>query len=73
MFDTQTLSFLYSGMRKKDFLRDMAIFIIVVIFLFTVIPVISSLLKQLLLLQVVIAIGGAIILRILINRIKGKM
>ena len=59
-------------MLKKDFLRDIAVFIVVVIFLLIVIPVLSSLLKQLLLLQAVIAIAGAIVLRILINRIKGK-
>ena len=66
------MPFLYFCMLKKDFLRDIAIFIVVVIFLLIVIPVISSLLKQLLLLQAVIAIGGAIFLRILINKIKGK-
>ncbi|UCC16260.1 MAG: hypothetical protein JSU58_07765 [Dehalococcoidales bacterium] len=59
-------------MLKKNFLRDIAIFIIVVIFLLIIIPMISSLLKQLLILQAVIAIAGAIFLRILINRIKGK-
>ena len=71
-FDTRTPSFLYFGMLKKDFLREIVIFIVVVIFLLIVIPVISSLLKQLLVLQAVIAIGGAILLRLLINRIKGK-
>jgi hypothetical protein len=59
-------------MPKNGFLRDALIFIIVVVFLIIVIPLISSILKQLFVLQFVIAIAGAIFLRMLIQRIKKK-
>lgn len=56
----------------KGLLRDIILFISVVIFLLIVIPFISSLLRQLLLLQIVIAIAGALVLRWLVKRIRSE-
>jgi len=57
-------------MLKKGLLQDILIFIIVVIFLLIVIPLISSILKHLIYLQIIIAIAGAIFLRILVQKIR---
>jgi hypothetical protein len=60
-------------MQRKGLARDALIFIIIVIFLIIVIPAISSLLKQLFFLQAIIVLAGAIALRVLVNKIRGKM
>lgn len=60
-------------MLKKSILLDIAIFVLIVILLLWVVPVISSLLKQLFILQVIIIIAGAIGLRLLVEKIRNKI
>ncbi len=59
-------------MFEKGILLDVILFVGIVLFLLIVIPVISSILKQLIILQVVIAIVGALALRYLVQRIRNK-
>lgn len=59
-------------MLKKGVYKDVLVFIIVVLFLLWVVPAISSLMKQLFFLQVIIFVVGAIALRMLVNRIRKK-
>ncbi|MFC1948824.1 hypothetical protein ACFLVU_02720 [Chloroflexota bacterium] len=60
-------------MFSKGVLRDIVLFIAIVFLLLWVIPAISSLLKQLLILQVVIAIVGALVLRYLVQKIRRRI
>ena len=59
-------------MFKKGILFDALIFIVTVVLLLVVIPLISSLLRQLIVLQIIIAIAGALVLRYLVQKIRNK-
>ncbi|MFC1920908.1 hypothetical protein ACFLYQ_04200 [Chloroflexota bacterium] len=60
-------------MLKKSVLLDIALFIVIVFLLLVIIPIISSLLKQLFILQAIIVIAGAIGLRFLVEKIRKKV
>jgi len=59
-------------MVRKGLLRDIVIVVIVVLFLVTVLPMISSLLRYLVGLQFLIVIGAAAVIVLLIQRNKRK-
>ena len=59
-------------MFKKKLLIDAGLFIVIVFALLWVIPAISRIMKQLIILEVVIIIAGAIGLRLLVNKIKKR-
>ena len=59
-------------MFKKGILLDVILFLGVVLLLLIVIPIISSILKQLIILQIIIAIVGAVALRYLVQKIRNK-
>lgn len=59
-------------MFKKGILIDIIIFAVVALFLFAVIPVISSVLRQLVILQIIITIAGALVLRYIVQKIRRK-
>ena len=59
-------------MFKKGILLDVVLFLGIVLLLLVVIPIISSILKQLIILQIVIAIVGAVALRYLVQKIRNK-
>jgi membrane protein implicated in regulation of membrane protease activity len=60
-------------MFRKGLAVDIAVFLLIVLFLLWVIPAISSLLKQLFYLQLIIFLAGAIVLRILVQKIRKRM
>ncbi len=60
-------------MFKKNIIVDIVLFLVIVLLLLIAIPAISSILKQLVALQVIIVIGGAIALRYLVGKIRRKM
>ncbi|MEE8419523.1 MAG: hypothetical protein V3S02_05365 [Dehalococcoidales bacterium] len=60
-------------MFKKNIIVDIVLFLVIVLLLLIAIPAISSILKQLVALQVIIVIGGAIALRYLVRKIRKKM
>ncbi|MFC2025251.1 hypothetical protein ACFLTG_02440 [Chloroflexota bacterium] len=60
-------------MFKKSIFLDVILFVVIVLLLLVVIPVISSVLKQLIILQITIVIAGAIALRYVVQRIRNKV
>ncbi len=60
-------------MLKRSVLLDIALFIVIIFLLLWVVPIISSLLKQLFILQLIIIIAGAIGLRFLVEKIRNKL
>ena len=60
-------------MLKKSIFLDAILFVAIVLILLIVIPAISSILKKLVLLQIIIVIAGAIGLRYLVQKIKRKI
>jgi asparagine N-glycosylation enzyme membrane subunit Stt3 len=60
-------------MLKRSVLLDIVLFIVIIFLLLWIVPLISSLLKQLFVLQVVIVIAGAIGLRFLVEKIRRKI
>ncbi len=59
-------------MFKKGILLDVALFVGIVLLLLIVTPIISSILKQLIILQAIVAIVGAFALRYLVQKIRTK-
>ncbi|MFC2020794.1 hypothetical protein ACFLU1_03260 [Chloroflexota bacterium] len=62
-----------SDMFKKSIFRDAILFVVIVLILLVVIPAISSILKQLIALQIIIVIAGAVVLRYLVQKIREKV
>lgn len=60
-------------MFKKNIIVDIILFLVIVLLLLIAIPALSSILKQLVAVQVIIVIGGAIALRYLVRRIRKKV
>jgi len=60
-------------MFKKAVLVDAALFAGIVLLLLVVIPVLSSLLRQLVVLQIFIAIAGGLALGYVVRRIRNKV
>ena len=60
-------------MFKKSIIRDSILFVVIVAFLLIVIPSISSILKNLIALQFIIVIAGALALRYLVRKIREKI
>jgi hypothetical protein len=58
---------------RKSVLIDIALFLIIVFLLLIVIPIISSIFKQLIVLEVIIVIAGAVGLRYLVQKIRKKV
>ena len=58
---------------KRGILLDVILFVVIVLLLLVVIPAISSILKQLIILQIVIVSLGAIALRFVVQRIRKKV
>ena len=59
-------------MFRSGIIRDIILFIIVLLFLLAVIPVISSIFKQLIILQAIILIVGTAVLTYLVRRVRSK-
>ena len=59
-------------MFKKKLLIDVALFVVIVFALLWFVPFITRMMKQLIVLEVIIVIAGAIGLRILVNKIRKK-
>lgn len=59
-------------MFKSGVIRDIILFLIVLVFLLAVIPVISSIFKQLIILQAIILIVGTVALSYLVRRVRSK-
>ena len=59
-------------MLKRGIIKDIILFIAVLIFLMIVIPLISSIFKQLIILQILILIAGTIFLTYIVKKIRGK-
>ena len=59
-------------MFKKDILQEAVVFIGILLFLFLVIPVISSVLRNLIALQLIIAIVGGLILGVIVRRMRNR-
>jgi len=57
---------------KKSIVKDIVLFIVIVVVLMIVVPAISSILKHLFVLQLIIVIVGAIALRYLVKTIRSK-
>ena len=59
-------------MFKRGILRDLVLFVAVLLFLMIVIPIISSIFKQLIVLQVLILIVGTVVLTYIVQRVRRK-
>ncbi len=59
-------------MLKSGIVRDVILFIVILLFLMAVIPVISSLFKQLITLQVIILVVSTAALTYLVHKVRGK-
>jgi len=59
-------------MFKKGILLEVVIFVGILLFLFLVIPVISSLLRNLIALQLIIAVVGGLTLGVIVRRIRNR-
>jgi len=59
-------------MFKKGFLVDAVLFVAIVLVLLVVIPIISSILKNLVALQIIIAIVGGLALGVIVRRIRSR-
>ena len=59
-------------MFKKSILLDVVVFVGILLFLFLVIPVISSVLRNLIALQLIIAVVGGLTLGIIVRRIRSR-
>ena len=59
-------------MFKKKILIDAALFLVIVFALLWFVPFITRMMKQLIVLEVIIVIAGAIGLRILVNKIRKR-
>jgi len=59
-------------MFRSGIIRDIILFIVVLLFLFAVIPLITSIFKQLILLQVIILVAGTAALAYIIRRVRSK-
>ena len=57
---------------RKSILVDVVVFVVIVFMLLVVIPVISQILKQLVILEVIIVIAGAIGLRLIVDKIRKR-
>ncbi|UCH42793.1 MAG: hypothetical protein JSW16_08300 [Dehalococcoidales bacterium] len=57
---------------RSGIFRDIALFIAVLLFLLIVIPIISSIFKQLILLQLVILIIGTAVLAWVVQRVRRR-
>ena len=64
--------FLGLNMFKRGILRDLVLFVAVLLFLMIVIPIISSIFKQLIVLQVLILIVGTVVLTYIVQRVRRK-
>ena len=60
-------------MLKRSVLLDIVLFILIILLVLWIVPLISSLLKQLFILQLIIVIAGAIGLRFLVEKIRNKI
>ncbi|MFC2017531.1 hypothetical protein ACFLUD_03865 [Chloroflexota bacterium] len=59
-------------MLRSGILRDVILFIAVLVFLIIVIPIISSIFKQLIALQILILIVATVALTYIVQRIRSK-
>ena len=59
-------------MFRNGIIRDIILFIVVLVFLMAVIPVISSIFKQLIILQGIILIAGTVALTYIVHRARSK-
>jgi len=59
-------------MFKKGILLEVVVFVGILLFLFLVIPVISSLLRNLIALQLIIAVVGGLTLGVIVRRIRNR-
>ena len=59
-------------MFKKGILLDVVVFVGILLFLFLVIPVISSVLRNLIALQLIIAVVGGLTLGIIVRRVRNR-
>ena len=66
------LNFRVFVMLKSGILKDIILFVVVLIFLMIVIPLISSIFKQLILLQIFILIVGTAALAYIVQKARGK-
>jgi len=57
---------------KRDIIKDIILFIAVLIFLMIVIPLMSSIFKQLIILQILILIVGTVVLTYIVQKARGK-
>tara|TARA_B100000315_G_scaffold217625_1_gene218368 strand:- start:405 stop:608 length:204 start_codon:yes stop_codon:yes gene_type:complete len=57
---------------KSSILKDITLFVAVLLFLFVVIPIISSIFKQLIILQVLILAVTTIALTYIVHRVRSK-
>ena len=64
--------FLGLDMFKRGILRDLVLFVAVLLLLMIVIPIISSIFKQLIVLQVLILIVGTVVLTYIVQRVRRK-
>ena len=65
-------TFTGSVMFKKGILLEVVVFVGILLFLFLVIPVISSLLRNLIALQLIIAVVGGLTLGVIVRRIRNR-
>lgn len=59
-------------MFKKGMLMDIVVFVGVLLFLFLVIPVISSVLRNLIALQLIVAVVGGLALGVILRRVRNR-
>ena len=59
-------------MLKRGIFKDIILFIAVLIFLMIVIPLISSIFKQLVILQILLLIVGTVVLTYIVKKVRGK-
>ncbi len=59
-------------MLKSGILRDIALFIVVLLFLFVIIPIISKIFRQLIILEIFILLATTIALTYIVHRIRNK-
>ena len=59
-------------MFKKGMLMDVVVFVGILLFLFLVIPVISSVLRNLIALQLIIAVVGGLTLGVILRRVRNR-
>jgi hypothetical protein len=59
-------------MFKKGILLEVVIFVGILLFLFLVIPVISSVLRNLIALQLIIAVVGGLTLGVVVRRMRNR-